>query len=89
MAYSDVAEMAVTAPLQNRVTACAATEGEQYPPVWMSQNIWRVVAAPGWSDAWASAIAGGQTPEEAGDNPGVITDGMILSSVQAIRTEQS
>lgn len=85
MSYNDVASMASTNTLQNRVTACAATEGEQYPVNWMAQNIWTVVSAPGWDASWASALAGGQTPEEAGENEGVITDAMILGSVQHIR----
>jgi len=87
MSYNDVASMASTNTLQNRVTACAATEGEQYPVNWMAQNIWLVVAQPGWGASWASALAGGMTPEEAGANEGVITDGMILSSVQFTRGE--
>jgi hypothetical protein len=41
-----------------------------------------VCASPGWDEAWSSALASG------GDNPGrdpaVITDGMILSEVQAL-----
>lgn len=85
MSYNDVASMASTNTLQNRITACAATEGEDYPGNWMAQNIWLVVAAPGWDAAWASALAGGKTEEEAGKDEGVITDGMILGSVQHIR----
>ena len=37
---------------------------------------------PGWDDAWDSAIASGI--EDPGGNEGVITDGMILSGVQAV-----
>ena len=41
---------------------------------------WQCAAEPGWGEAWESAIAGGTT--DIGNDPGVITDGMILSAVQ-------
>jgi hypothetical protein len=84
MAYYDIAQMAVNYALQSRITACAATQDLDSPHDWMGEHIWAVVAAPGWGDSWASAIAGGMSQDEAGANPGVITDGMILSEVQAI-----
>jgi hypothetical protein len=86
MAYADIASMAVNAQLQARITACAATEGEPQPAVWLGDNIWTVVASPGWGDAWASGLAGGIPPESIGLNEGVISDGMILSAVQAVRS---
>jgi hypothetical protein len=88
MSYRDVAQMAVSHPLQQRVTGCVATEGVEGPQFWTGQHIWEVVAAPGWGDAWASALAGGMTNDEAGDNEGVITDAMILSQVQEVISER-
>jgi hypothetical protein len=41
-----------------------------------------LAASPGWDQAWSSALAAGN--ETPGRDPGVITDGMILSGVQAI-----
>ncbi|WP_157992984.1 hypothetical protein [Leucobacter luti] len=40
-------------------------------------------AQPGWDAAYASALAAGN--EEPGADPGVITDGMILAAVRALR----
>lgn len=85
MAYNDVASMAVNAQLQNRVTACAAVEGQDGPQYWMSQNIWEVVAAPGWGEAWRYALDSGMDPAVVGSNETVISDPMILAQVQAVR----
>jgi hypothetical protein len=85
MAYYDVAQMASSGSLGGRITACVAIEGESNPNAWATQNIWLIVSAPGWGDAWAYAINSGKTPDEAGADPGVITDGQILGQVQAVR----
>jgi hypothetical protein len=42
-----------------------------------------VAASPGWSEAWAAAGAADPPIEFPGRDAGVITDGMILSAVQA------
>jgi hypothetical protein len=76
MGYWDISQMSADADLAARITACGAQER----PAGVL-NLLLVCAAPGWDAAWASAIAGGnQTP---GRDPAVITDGMILSAVQA------
>lgn len=85
MSYNDIASMAVNAQLQARITACAAVEGEPIPATWMSTYIWTVVASPGWGDAWDYGLTSGIPPETIGADESVITDGMILSAVQAIR----
>lgn len=87
MSYNDVAQMAFTNSLSKRITACAAIEGESSAPSWTGQNIWAVVAAPGWGAAWSYAMDSNPDadPEVVGADEGVITDGMILSSVQAVR----
>jgi hypothetical protein len=84
MTYNTVADMAEDAALARRITAAVAQEGEDNPVYWTSLWVWSVVAAPGWSEAYASAVAG-EVPNP-GKDEAVITDGMILSSVQAVRT---
>ena len=82
MTYNDVADMAEDVALNRRITAAVAGEGEVAPAYWVSLWTWSVVSQPGWSAAWASAVAGGV--EDPGADEGVITDGMILSGVQAV-----
>jgi hypothetical protein len=48
----------------------------------MYAHMLEVCAAPGWGDAWASAVAGG-VPDP-GRDPAVIADGQILASVQTV-----
>lgn len=76
MAYWDIAMMAQDSDLYGRVQACYAQE----KPAGVI-NMLIIAASPGWDAAWASAVAGGN--ETPGRDPAVITDGMILSAVQA------
>ena len=49
---------------------------------WAATHVWAVAAAPGFADAYSSALAGGvPTP---GRDPAVITDAMLLGAVQAL-----
>jgi hypothetical protein len=83
MAYADVHQMTTSGSLHGRLAAAAATEhlaGD--PELWVRDHRYELAAAPGWGDAWASAVAN-ENPDPGAD-PGVITDGMILSQVQAI-----
>lgn len=82
MAYSDIAELSSDNDFIRRSTACAATEGESNPPLWASDNQWRMAATPGFGDKYASAVAGG-VPRP-GNDQSVISDGDILSAVQSI-----
>jgi len=83
MAYLDVHAMTTNASLHGRLAAAAATEGAPGDPdLWVSTNRYALASAPGWGDAWASAVAG--EVEDPGADPGVITDPMILAQVQAI-----
>lgn len=55
---------------------------------WVENNRYVWAASPGWGAAWDSALAA-HPPEtepdyEPGRDPGVITDGMILSTVQQL-----
>lgn len=87
MAYSDQAMLSQDYDFAQRIAACAAVEielnGEQ-PMVWASNNQWLIAAAPGFADAYASAVAGGvQRP---GNDPSVISDQQILAAVQHLES---
>jgi hypothetical protein len=82
MTYNTIADMAEDVALARRITAAVAQEGEDNPSYWTSVWVWSVVAQPGWDAAYASAVAGGI--ENPGASEVVITDGMILSGVQAV-----
>ena len=82
MSYWDTAQMAGDTDLLQRTTACAATEGIVDPMGWADQHRWELAGEPGWADAWSSAVAAGNP--RPGKDAGVITDGMILSGVQAV-----
>jgi hypothetical protein len=81
MSYWDIASMSADTDLTARVSASAAQEGIPDPRQWAADNMLTLAASPGWGDAWASAVAAGT--EWPGRDPAVITDGMILSAVQA------
>lgn len=81
MSYNDIVSMRSNSDLVLRITACAAQEQPGDPDQWTQDHIWDVVASPGWADAWASALAAAN--ERPGYDMGVITDGNILSAVQA------
>jgi hypothetical protein len=89
MAYVDVWTMTFSETLRGRCTAAAAqeqTSGATLDPAdpdeWVDAHIWTLAAAPGWSDAWASAVASGNP--DPGRDEAVISDPMILSEVQAV-----
>lgn len=88
MAYSSIQRMADSRSLLDRITASAAQEGEPNPTEWARQNIWAVVSKPGWAEAWEYALdtATDDVNPDTGMRPGVISDGMILSAVQAVRS---
>lgn len=67
--------------LQQRLTACAAREGIENPLAWVQARAWHFSAQPGWDAAYETATQVGNTSPGNTDN--VITDGMILSAVQA------
>lgn len=84
MAYSDQALLSRDQDFINRLAACAAVEvalGELQPVEWSVRNVWQIAAAPGFADAYASAIAGG-VPHP-GNDPAVISDPQLLAAVQA------
>ena len=65
-------------------------EGSGDPDAWTYEHRRYWAASPGWDAAWESAIVshpptdGPELPYDPGTDEGVITDGMILSAVQAL-----
>jgi hypothetical protein len=82
MSYWDVSQMSQNSDLAARVCACASQEGKPDPQAWAWNHMLQLAASPGWEQAWASAGASGN--EAPGRDPGVISDGMILSAVQPL-----
>jgi hypothetical protein len=84
MAYWDLTILAQDTEFSARVAACYQTETgtADDPNVWAYQHAWRIAAAPGFSDAYASAVESG-VPNP-GRDPAVISDAQILSAVQPL-----
>jgi len=87
MAYSDQAQLSNDNDFVMRLAACAAVEldfapGGDQPTGWAANNVWLIAASPGFADAYATAVLNG-VPRP-GNDPGVITDAMILAAVQAL-----
>lgn len=81
MAYATIAAMAQDLALFQRLTAAAAEEHKTRPyPDWVDTYRWDLAATPGWAAAWESAVA--NLNPDPGNDPAVITDGMILAAVQ-------
>jgi hypothetical protein len=82
MSYTSINQCAIDPAFMARVTAAAAAEGAtKQPDTVMYEIRWAVAVASDVAAAYESAVAAGN-PNPGGD-PAVITDGMILSSVQA------
>lgn len=84
MSYNTVAQMSRDFDLKERVAACASTEGEREPVAWAEANMWRLAGSPGWDGAYFAAVDAKR--DEPGRDEAVITDSMILSAVQALRS---
>lgn len=87
MSYLTQNEIAMSGTMYARVAQAAAQEAVPGDPdAWTAENRRYWAAAPGWSEAWESARA--SHPDDPEYDPGadeaVITDGMILSQVQAM-----
>jgi len=84
--YLTQAAIADSTTMLNRVTACAASEGEELPHGWANQQRWHWATQPGWAAAWDSALVAHPEPDyDPGEDQAVISDGMILSAVQSLR----
>lgn len=86
MSYNTIAIMAKDEYLKARITACAAEQDVPNVEWWVDQNIWYVVASPGWAASYESALAALRPIP--GYDPAVITDGAILATVQATLVAQ-
>jgi len=89
MSYHDVWQMTLDSALRGRLAAAASVEAtagatldERDADNWAHVHRYDCCSAPGWGDAWASALAASNPAP--GADPGVITDSMILSQVQAV-----
>lgn len=81
MSYATINQCANDQALRGRVTAACAQEGADNPSQSMFDVMWPLSSASDIEAAYASALAA-NNPDPGGDE-GVITDGMILSAVQA------
>lgn len=82
MAYSDISLLAADNDFIQRTRACAATEGIADPVQWSVDHQWQMAAAPGFGEAYASALAS-NVPRPGWDQS-VISDPQLLSAFQAI-----
>jgi hypothetical protein len=80
MSYYSGWSLASDQDFMNRVGFCAETEGLGFE--WGIGHRMEVAAAPGFAEAYESAVLNGV--ENPGRDQAVISDGQILSAVQAV-----
>ena len=91
MSYLTQDEIASNKAMQARVAQAAAQEQVSTDPdrwTYDKRRTW--AASPGWDAAWdsykvANPPVEGEPVPDPGKDPGVITDGMILSQVQSMK----
>jgi hypothetical protein len=81
VSYSSIFASANDAELYGRITAAVAQEGAEAPNEAANQVLWPVVTASDIEAAYEAALVSGN-PNPGGDES-VITDQMILSTIQA------
>jgi hypothetical protein len=89
VSYLTQDRIASSTGMNARVAQAAASETlpEGYSPdAWTQQYRRDWAAAPGWDEAWESAMVGHEDEPtyDPGTNEAVITDGMILSQIQSM-----
>ena len=92
-AYLAIAQIAGDLNMRQRLYA-ATTQQDHLgsvmvapnPTGWVDNNSYLWASSPGWGAAWDSALAAhpGEPDYEPGADAAVITDAMILSTVQAL-----
>lgn len=93
MTYNHNAQASLDTALRLRVAACIATQDpasyvipehspSKHPLALADAIIWQCCGQPGWADAYSYAVNTGVV--DPGSDDAVITDGMILSAVQAV-----
>lgn len=96
MSYATVSVIAQDPDLAARVRGCIANEvmANQYMSTStlrarldLSASMWLLAASNGWAPAWEAALAATRPvgSPTIGSDPAVITDGMILAAVKALR----
>lgn len=96
MSYATVSIIAQDPDIASRVRGCIANEvmANQYMSTStlrsrldLSASMWLLAASSGWAPAWESALAATRPTGSPtiGNDPAVITDGMILAAVKALR----
>lgn len=96
--YLSISAIANDEHMTERVRACATqqehlgnapaisgdpiNQGAYAAIAWTDTNRYVWASSPGWGAAWDSALAGGDP--EPGKDPAVITDAMILATVQQL-----
>src|SRR5262245_31740359 len=87
--YYSISQIALDDDMVERMRAC--TTQEMYTGSvslitnaldWVTNNRYVWASSPGWGAAWDSALAANNPSP--GKDPGVITDGMILATVQKL-----
>ena len=84
--YLSISAIANDEFMQERMKACVTQQTELgsvefgEPLSWVVNNRYVWASSPDWGAAWDSALAGGN--EEPGKDSSVITDDMILATVQ-------
>lgn len=86
MAFSDIALLSTDGDFLQRTRACVAVEGKSDPVQWSLDHQWQMAATPTFGDKYASALASGIV--RPGNDPSVISDGDILSAVQALDSSE-
>lgn len=91
MSYSTLNTMRQSPGLMARIVACAAQEGSDSPEGWAQTNSWNVISGSDWVDAYAYAedTKTVNVNPDTGARDDVITDTMILASVQAVKGAQT
>lgn len=89
MSYSSQAQLSNDTMFRDRIASCAAVEAPKthQPKQWADDHIWWIAASPGFADAYEYALNTG-VPNP-GNDPAVITDAQILSSVQYIVNQEA
>lgn len=88
MAFWDQSQLAYDSDFNQRVIACISNEDHTVDPVaWADEHRWRMAAAPGFADAYSSAVVA-NVPNP-GRDQAVISDPQILSAVQAVMAEEA
>jgi hypothetical protein len=83
MSYNTIAACAADTAFFNRVTACAAQEGEnQNPGYWTTQHIWEIASDSEIEASYEYAV-NSDNPNPGGDD-NAITDTQIKGKVQGL-----